>query len=138
MNKTVISVIVGAVILLIVIFFVGKAYGKKTPPKKLPDPGDIVDDVTTYDPTAMTDKLWGDIDGISWLYNHDIDIYNELITLSDTNLVKVMNDWDKRYFSKHSETLLQAINGEYYFLDDNDIIDALKARLTKLEATRKK
>ena len=129
MNKTNTITVITCVILLVVIFFIGIKYGKSKPPKNYTDPGDLNAD-DGYDPTYLTNALFDDIEGVAWT-GHNGDLYKQLNLLSDSDIVKVMNDWNKRYFGRHSETLLQAINNEYYPLD-YDIVDQVKERLQKL------
>ena len=128
-----------AIILLIVIFFVGKAYGKNLPPKEVPvplDPG--TGGTSTFDPTALTDRLFRDMDGIQLnIFDRDMDAYNTLNSLSDTDFVKVMNDWDKRYYARSKETLFQAFQGEWFYETAKNLNESLIKRFTRLEATRK-
>jgi hypothetical protein len=137
-DKAPMYLVIALVIILVIIFFVGKSYGKNLPPKSIADPKDNADGTTNYNPTALTDSLFNDIEGISWLTYHDTDPYINLNKLSDTNIVVVMNDWDKRYYNKHKETLFEAIGNEYYLPTQIETIYAVMDRLRKLEQTRKK
>lgn len=129
---------IAVIVLLLVIFFVGKSYGKNKPPNAINVPDDDVDGVISYDPTSLTDALYKDIKGVSLLGYHDTTPYFELNKLSDGNLVIVMNDWDNRYYGKNKETLFEAISNEYFLFNQIDTVNAIVSRLKKLEATRKK
>lgn len=125
---------IAAIILLLVIFFVGKSYGKNKPPTAIADPND---GNTIFDPTSYTDRLYTDINGlrlpiIHW-FRDDSEIWKLVTSLSDSNLVKIMNDWDKRYYSKWKQTLATAVAAESFLTDQG-----LLTRLKRLEATRKK
>ncbi len=138
MDKKVITGI-AIIIFLIVVYFVGKSYGKSLPPDqtKLPDdpnnPGKtgtgIKADSTI---SAMTDRVFNDIEGINWLGYHDGSIYTELVAFSDVDLVKVSNDWLDRYFNKHNETLLNALKAETFVLWSPENVTNIISRLELL------
>lgn len=108
---------IAGIILILVFFFVGKALGKSTPPDMVPlpnDPGAGGTGATGQLPsagiTAITDSLYDDIYSI---WTRDSQPYIDLMALSDTDFVRVYNDWNARYYSKDQQTLKQAIDGEW-------------------------
>lgn len=134
-----------SILLVVMVFLIAKKANAK--PNKIVVPEDLNTDAidtkgnsgtgtskkTSYDPTDITDRLYNEIKG--WNFTYDDKLYSELMSLSNTNLVKVMNDWDKRYFKKWNETLLEAIEGEKIFgFYKNSIL----SRLREMEKLRKK
>jgi len=112
-------IILGAVIFLVIIFFVGKSYGKSIPPKENEIPSD--DPTGTGGSsekviTGITDEIYNDISGLTLFgSSRNFDAYVNLNSLSDADFVRVYNDWNNRYFSKDKETIRQAINNEIRF-----------------------
>lgn len=104
---------IAGIALILVFFFIGKSYGKSIPPKPvtLPnDNGSSTGQAPDIKIMQITDALKEDI--YSW-FTRDSAPYVELMGLSDTDFVRVYNDWNARYFSKDNQTLKQAIEGEF-------------------------
>lgn len=110
-------------IVALVLFMVLKKYVFT----KRPDPADIESDMslvngvwvknkkgtpTGFDPTPITDALKADIYSYG---TRDSSPYQAALKLSNAQLGEVYNDWNKRYYRKDKETLLQAIKGEFSF-----------------------
>lgn len=78
------------------------------PPSSVPDmPG-----AENYDGTPLAKKLYDDIYEIFGF--HDFDIYRELADLTDAQLIKVYNAWNKNFYAEDKETLPVAIAGEEF------------------------
>ncbi len=85
-----------------------------------------------FNPRPLTDALQQDIYEVWGIRNNSI--YEQVAALNDIELLAVYNDYTDRYYSKDSETLIQAMNGEIYdpiFLPEPEQI--IK-RLTRLGA----
>jgi hypothetical protein len=127
---------VAVIIFLVIVYFIGKNIGKNTPPPEIKDPG--TDFKSSFNPTALTDSLYNDIKGYSNPLNRNMDAWNAFLALSDTDFIKVLNDWDKRYFSKWQQTLYSAFKDEKFnpFTSAN-LITSLTKRFERIEALRK-
>lgn len=138
-NKWIIAVVVGFVLLLVITYWVGKSYGKSLPPKPIDQPTDLQDDGTTSNAGSastaeiqqITDAFYNDIDGIAWGFVHDMVPYQKFLELSNTDKVRVINDWNARYYSEWSQNLAEAIEGEKYSSGGNAklagaVVDSIK------------
>lgn len=105
-------------------------------PKDPPNDNNINGSDPFFNPKPITDGLYEDID--YWLFfsgNRNADPYNQLAALSDINLLGVYKDWNSRYYSKRSQTLVQAMQGEYYaFGSLSGTVTDILARYSKLNA----
>lgn len=137
-GKSIFNAILGGTVFLLVIFFVGRYYGRNTPPAEIPVPDDDPTKPTpsgqsSFDPKPLTDKLYNDIEGISGIFNRDMDAWNSLAALSDTDFVKVLNDWNARYWTKHKENLYDAYRGEYFNpITSKNLLSTLSQRFERL------
>ena len=78
---------------------------------------------------ALANELFNDIDGFNGL-GHNNDVYNRVILLSDTDLVKLYNTFNTLYQQRLEETMTVAIDNEKFW--ENDIPDRIIERLRKL------
>lgn len=105
------------IVLILVFFFIGKAYGKSLPPKPVTLPPDGSGSgqggaqLSEGAVQKLTDDLYEDI--YSW-GTRNSEPYIALLALSNTDFVRVYNDWNARYYFKDKETLKQAIGGEVF------------------------
>jgi hypothetical protein len=114
-GNTVFYFILGGIVFLAAVFYAGRSYGKNKPPDPMRVPEDTPGTTESkYDPTALTDRLYRDIKGLSSIAFRDMDAWKTLISLSDTDFVKVINDWNQRYYSKYKESLYQAYENEWF------------------------
>ena len=135
--STYIYVAIITAVIMVVAYFVGRAHGKSIGPPSIPVPEDTVGGgAPSYDPKPLTDRLYKDIDGLKLKFQRDWDAWLELQALSDTNIVKVMNDWDARYYNVWRETLAQAYDKEYV-LTMSTMLKSLPPRFERLEKLRK-
>ena len=152
MNNKTLAIIFGLILLFIVIFFIGKSYGKNESPNEIPDQSDLNPDgygktnnsgqtsKTTFDPTFYTDDLWNSIDGVNVLGLRRSEPYINFYGLSSTNFAKVLNDWDKRYYSKNHETLYTALRNENFGYGDSvaeELKQNIRKRIIELDKLRK-
>lgn len=126
-DKWIIAFVVGFVMLILITYFVGKSYGKSLPPKKIDEPEDLQENGTVSNlgsrPLSeiqqLTDDFYNDIKGISWFFDHNMAPYQKFLTLSNTDKVRVINDWNTRYYHKWSQNIAEAIKGERYSSSGN-------------------
>lgn len=100
------------VLILLAVFFIGKYKGKQYAPETVILPSDIQGSnvPTNWNPGSITDGIYHDLD--TYL-SHDATPYNDALALSNSQLVAVHNDWNKRYFKEFGNmTLVQAIQDE--------------------------
>lgn len=88
-------------------------YAAATKPEDLDIKPDLSSGGTgsVFNPATYTDRLKKDIYSYGF---RDASIYADLVALSTAELVQVYNDWNERYYSLDSETMIQAMNGESY------------------------
>lgn len=119
MSKTILDFIIKykwiiiSIIVLLIIIYIAYSRGKSYRPTAVTLPPDIqTGDQHTFDPTQYTDNIWNDIDCVFCF--HDPAPYNAALTLSNTQIVAIWNDWNRRYFEKAgNKNLCQVITGEY-------------------------
>lgn len=110
--KTVIGIVVTIIIIIAVIYILGRRSIKKQIPKDVELPSDTQPGgQTNFNPGPYTDAVYEDITEI--IGTRDSLPYQALLSLSNTQLVAVYNDWNQRYYTKLKETLTQAISKEY-------------------------
>ena len=140
-KKTKTYLIVGLVALLLIIgvalFFYFK--GKKTTtqaPLLIDNPdgqptgqGNNVYGVSAGEISRISDALHNDMAGFN-LFGHDVQPYQDLIALSDTDFGKVYNDFNTKYQPNSGSTLTGWINSESFAF--NDVADSIRQRLGRL------
>lgn len=138
-NKWTVAIVLGCIVFLVLAYWIGKSYGKSLPPKPIDQPEDLQDNGTVnasgtlseVEIQQITDAFYKDINGWSWGFQHDMTPYQKFLSLSNTDKVKVLNDWNARYFSEWSQQLDDAISGEYYSSSGNAklagaVVDSIK------------
>ena len=131
------------IVFILVVYFIGRSYGKTVPPSPIPVPQDDPNvkpgsGTPKFDPKPLTDRLYQDIKGWSNPFDRDMDAWNNLASLSDTNFVIVLNDWDARYYNKWTQTLYQAYMGEKFNpLTSKNLLSSLSQKFERLEKGRK-
>jgi hypothetical protein len=67
----------------------------------------------------LTSRMYSDLDGVNWwlVTDHETELWNQAASLSDYDLSRVINYWSKTYYSKHKETLYDAINSDNWAFD---------------------
>lgn len=68
-----------------------------------------------FDPGPLATAVFNDTEG--WTLMHDTETYRQLNLLSNTALVQVYNYWNDQFYGKHSQTIVQAIDGDTYYGD---------------------
>jgi hypothetical protein len=132
-KNTVLTVLlIGGFIWLI--YYLGRRSWLKEQPKDVELPGDVqpVGQGSSFNPGAYTDALERDIYGK--LSTRSSKPYNDVLALSNSQVVAIHNDWNKRYYHKHKETIYQALSREYtiWNLFWLNAAGALMARLASL------
>lgn len=131
-------IIAGAILLIALILYLVFRAGKKYRPSTVILPPDTQPGgITTFNPGTYTDALYNDI--VCWFCTRDIAAWQDLLELSNSQIVAVYNDWNKRYYEKDKQTLVQALKGEYTTsiifgtaLDWKDLADTVVARFQSL------
>lgn len=102
----------GGIIILAILFVIVYKKGKLWRPDDVKLPPDTQPGgATNFNPGPYTEAVWKDLDCI--FCTHDAAPYEALMKLSNSQLVSVYNDWNKRYFNKNNETIIQAMNGDW-------------------------
>ena len=105
-----IIIIVGIIIVAVVlIFFFGKGKGKKWAPDEVKLPPDTQSGSGDFNPGPYTDDVKKEI--YAWGFRDSTPL-EKINALSNSAFVAVYNDWNKRYFTKDNETLVQAVEKE--------------------------
>lgn len=119
-NTTQIAIVSIVFLVLIVgAYFILNKIGKSTPPPQaeIPDdnnPGYVGAPFTSAEQSTLNSlaaRIFDDIDGIQWS-NHDNDLYQECLNLSDRMATGLYNTYNKIYFKEHNETLTEVLNNE--------------------------
>ena len=103
------------VLLLLLLFWYFYSQGKKTTTiAKVPtDSAGASTASSSGTLTALSASLHSDMSGIDWLANHDESIFQQALTLSDTDFVNLYNDYNTTYQAADSKTLTAMINACY-------------------------
>jgi hypothetical protein len=135
--KSTLIIIIVVLVILVSIFLLGRYKGKKYVPKEVSLPSDTQPIngggvSTSFNPGPYTDAIASDV--YDFFSLHSSQPYNDVLALSNTQVVAIYNDWNKRYFSKHNETLPAAIKAESTGWNYSWVTatGALITRLTKL------
>lgn len=118
--KMLIISIVFILIIVGIIYYVGKHAGKKYVPDDIIIPGDLHNpgDPKTFNPGPYTDAIHYDLS--CYFCVHSPTPYSSAMKLSNSQLAAVYNDWNKRYSEKFDhQTLIQAIQSEFTILPGN-------------------
>jgi hypothetical protein len=103
--------VVGAILLLLLVYWLGRRSWRKEAPKDVKLPSDIQGEgtPTNWNPGAYTDALRNELYG--WGLR-SAKPYNDVLALSNSQVVAIHNDWNRRYHYEYKETLRQAIEKE--------------------------
>lgn len=85
--------------------------------------------VSSSEITAISNDLFEDMSGFNWS-GHNVEPYQRLSALSDTDFVNVYNVFNNAYQSQSGATLKQWIEAESYAF--NDVTDSIKERMGRL------
>lgn len=135
-NRTIIYLFAGGLVLLLIFFLIGKAYGKSMPPKPVEVPEDSGGTSGAQLSDAAIQTLVNDLKEDIYSYGtRNSAPYVTLLALSNTDFVRAYNDWNSRYYQLDKETLKQAIAGEWFSSTSftfANIKDDLMTRFTNL------
>lgn len=122
--------------IILFIYFSGRAAGRKFVPKDVIIPSDTqpIGSTGNFNPGPYTDAVYNDI---NTFLPHSTAPYDDLIKLSNSQLVAVYNDWSQRYYSKSNETMVQALKGESSLFNVAWVygVDAVLKRFASLNLT---
>ncbi len=130
--------IIGCLVSLILIFFMGKSYGKSIPPPnvdldgKTDNEGYLVSQLSDADIRYITERVFKDMEGLNWFGDHENELWYEVANLSDRDLARLINEWNKTFYKRHNEKLSEAISNEH-FIDVGELITALQRRIIRIE-----
>jgi hypothetical protein len=108
----IIIIAVLTIAVIAVIWYWAYHSGKKYVPKDVELPGDTSSGGTTFNPRKYTDAIADDLYTYLGALSHSATPYLEANKLSNSQLAAVWNDWNHRYFEKHNEDLMQAIQAD--------------------------
>lgn len=130
--KAILIAIAAILVVVAIIYFLGKKAGKRITPQEVELPSDIQpNEVSSFNPGPFTDAIFEDVNETFGF--RDAQPYNQALGLSNTQLVAVYNDWNNRYFNKAHKTMTKAIQDEttiwnYSFISAaQTLIDRLKS-----------
>jgi hypothetical protein len=139
---------IAIIIVLFVIFLIAKNLSKNKKPSKInidvDETGTIPENrLSNQQIQNYTNELFEDLyktklnPWLSTSRNHNL--YEKLNQISDADLIKISNFWDKNYYSKHKEKLFQAIQSEWSFfipIGTKSLMQSLVSRLKQYENYR--
>lgn len=140
-QKIILWSIIIVIILLVIFSFYFYYRGKKqTTISKLPTDNPAAGNggvqvsgaqISDNDVSLLADQLYDDITSIFQFRNNSL--YERLVALSDTDLVRIYNAYNTKYQSKNGETLLQALKNEItaWFGNAKYNMEAIINRLSK-------
>ena len=129
--------IAGAILLFLILlsaYFYSKGKKTTTIAPLPPDAAGVATASSSADVSKLSSDLYSDMKGISWLANHNEVPYQEALTLSDTDFVKLYNDYNTKYQSLDGRTLTAWINAcsAIPFTPFDTVKTAMISRLGKL------
>lgn len=121
-RQTLIAIGVVLFLLLIVglvVYFAGKSKGKLQSTINLSNP--VIDNpydqnnqgnvTSTAEVKQLSEAIYNDMNG-SNVVNHDIDTWNRVLSLSDTDFIRVYNEFDTAHQKDSGQSLAQWVNNE--------------------------
>lgn len=94
--------------------------------------------VVNFNAVSYSDRLYKDINGVRWgqWFNVGTDdaLYKELEIMSADQLIQVANQYKNDYYTKTGETLVQALEGEWYNNIFSGTQDRVNTIITRLKA----
>ena len=113
MKNMILWVVVGAVILLTAVFFMGRSYGKNRK-TKIDDAETPAGSVSTpsFNPEPLSRKLYDAFKGWS-LGSFPYEVVKEFSLLPDGDFIKVYNYWKNKFGTSKYPTLRQWIGDEW-------------------------
>lgn len=113
-NKGIVITIFVILVIIGVIYYIGKGAGRKYVPDDIVIPTDTQSPGTpsNWNPGPYTDAIFQDLDEVFGV--HEAKPYHAANQLSNSQLAAVYNDFNKRYSKDFdSKTIIQAIESEF-------------------------
>jgi|GEM_PF-6406276 len=113
--KTQILIAGGIILVVVIVYLIGRAKGKKTPPKTYSFVNPGTGEQQAFNPGALTDALFKEMDGNSLLKwgGRTLAPYNEWLELNDNQFIAVAEDWRQRYYAQaESQTIFEKLAKE--------------------------
>lgn len=126
--RTMIVVLLGVfIVAYIVTTQVTKTIYSQGPPQ-LP----VGKDAQSYDGLPMATRVFNDTDCF-WCFR-DVQLYKDILALTDGQLLQVENSWRSNFHSKNNESMREAINAEFssWSAEFYPLRDALNNRFDSL------
>ena len=138
-NKTYLFIALGVLLFLVVFGYIFYRKGKKTVsiqdvPQDLPgstNAGNNASGASNTELKMLVNDLYKDMNGVN-IITRNIEAYQKLLTLSDTDTVKVYNAFNTLYQIESKETLKSWISNETGFTGFTVLRDAILSKFTKL------
>ncbi len=61
----------------------------------------------------LSEQIHSDLDGANFFASHSSDLYNRVLSLSDTDLTRLYNQFNQTYEVESQESLVQWVSDEY-------------------------
>jgi len=127
-------------VILLAVYFKGRAAGLLTKPKQIDIPKDIIGGEsggntptggieTGAEIRSVATALFDDMSGFNWS-GHDMTPYKRLLALSNSGFVAVYNDFNTRYYGLGEGTLKEWLMNESF--RDNLVTDVIIPRMQTL------
>lgn len=139
-STLIIALVVILIVAAVAYYFYKKGASKTviaTPVKDSPNSNDPSNNPTAISETDVKDLAFSiheDLSGLN-VIGHDLTPYQRLLSLSDTDFVRVYNSYNSQYQQSDGETLCQAINNDVvniWFQAWSSLVTSMNERFSKL------
>jgi len=112
--------VIGGVVLVLIlgvgllIYFSGKSAGKKKSTLNLSSgagAGGEAPTISESEVRTLAQKLFSDMEGANF-WGHNADAWNSFLSLSDTDVTRVYNEFNSKYQKETSQSLVQWVESE--------------------------
>lgn len=118
------------------VYFSGRASGKRAGSVNISAPSsDNSNPVSTDEVKRLAERLYNDLDGVN-AFGHDVEPYQQLLTLSDNDFIRVYNAFNLDFQKKSGQTFKQWLEAEVTWIQIGSkwpvLRDAILQRMNKL------